>query len=561
MPRKKKPGPKPKSEVAKLDNESPPKDSKTKPSDNEPKDDPVAEQPVMPIKRPRGRPSKKWQAQFLGKVFPEPVKSAKKERKPREKKEKPKEKQEKKPKKASSEKKEPEEVTAKDQAPTPQASLEEVEPPKDIPPLPPPVPKEKPIVAYLKSLRNILDKLHEYKWPADGDGQYYYLTSQIAHFLGIESLQEKHPKIEFHVLQEDEKSFLLENGFLDSAQKDQEIWSICSEDATQLVLDHYPDKYQDFIQISHKREKYKLLKKSEEEKEAQESRKIPNSMRRALKNAVDFNSQLALQRKEERQSYFDMQTQIIHVPCNRSAKLPQHLTQPSMYPVSLLPGQYQEHYKRYLPSELRQLPLGTALDRVLERMTMNFPQRAETDSSELSTSSSSSSSSGDDSDDSNDSDDSEDSKSGSDMEQDGRLEPPAKKKTPAFKPPFRPDALCGICLMGSESNKKGLPEEMIHCSHCENSGHPSCLDMNQHLVKVIETYPWQCMECKTCTLCRDPFDEDKMLFCDECDRGYHSFCVGLKQIPVGRWTCELCGVCASCSSPPPFPTLTPPMYS
>ena len=25
-----------------------------------------------------------------------------------------------------------------------------------------------------------------------------------------------------------------------------------------------------------------------------------------------------------------------------------------------------------------------------------------------------------------------------------------------------------------------------------------------------------------------------MLFCDECDRGYHSFCVGLKQIPVGE---------------------------
>ena len=26
-----------------------------------------------------------------------------------------------------------------------------------------------------------------------------------------------------------------------------------------------------------------------------------------------------------------------------------------------------------------------------------------------------------------------------------------------------------------------------------------------------------------------------MLFCDECDRGYHSFCVGLKQIPVGEY--------------------------
>ena len=92
--------------------------------------------------------------------------------------------------------------------------------------------------------------------------------------------------------------------------------------------------------------------------------------------------------------------------------------------------------------------------------------------------------------------------------------------------------------------------------------------MNLQLVAVIQTYPWQCMECKTCIICRDPFDEvstysifylifflahgkhcplltfanvhficsqDKMLFCDECDRGYHSFCVGLKQIPVGKF--------------------------
>ena len=39
------------------------------------------------------------------------------------------------------------------------------------------------------------------------------------------------------------------------------------------------------------------------------------------------------------------------------------------------------------------------------------------------------------------------------------------------------------------------------------TGHPSCLDMNIQLVAVIQTYPWQCMECKTCIICRDPFDE------------------------------------------------------
>ena len=44
------------------------------------------------------------------------------------------------------------------------------------------------------------------------------------------------------------------------------------------------------------------------------------------------------------------------------------------------------------------------------------------------------------------------------------------------------------------------------------TGHPSCLDMNTQLVAVIQTYPWQCMECKTCIICRDPFDEVVVVF-------------------------------------------------
>lgn len=38
----------------------------------------------------------------------------------------------------------------------------------------------------------------------------------------------------------------------------------------------------------------------------------------------------------------------------------------------------------------------------------------------------------------------------------------------------------------------------------------------------------------------DPYDEDKMMFCDRCDRGYHTFCVGLRAIPTGRWECTSC---------------------
>lgn len=67
-----------------------------------------------------------------------------------------------------------------------------------------------------------------------------------------------------------------------------------------------------------------------------------------------------------------------------------------------------------------------------------------------------------------------------------------------------------------------------------SAGHPSCLDMNVELVSQIKMYPWQCMECKTCTVCEQPHHEDEMMFCDKCDRGFHTFCVGMESIPLGE---------------------------
>ena len=44
--------------------------------------------------------------------------------------------------------------------------------------------------------------------------------------------------------------------------------------------------------------------------------------------------------------------------------------------------------------------------------------------------------------------------------------------------------------------------------------------------------------------------QEKMMFCDHCDRGYHTFCVGLKVIPAGRWECPSC---APAAATPPKP--------
>ncbi len=44
-----------------------------------------------------------------------------------------------------------------------------------------------------------------------------------------------------------------------------------------------------------------------------------------------------------------------------------------------------------------------------------------------------------------------------------------------------------------------------------------------------------------------------MMFCDRCDRGYHTYCVGLEAIPDGSWQCSACDPPAPPPPPPPPP--------
>lgn len=54
---------------------------------------------------------------------------------------------------------------------------------------------------------------------------------------------------------------------------------------------------------------------------------------------------------------------------------------------------------------------------------------------------------------------------------------------------------------------------------CFLSGHLSCMDLTDDMMSHIRKYAWHCTDCKLCAECNDTADEDKMLFCDMCDRG------------------------------------------
>ena len=49
-------------------------------------------------------------------------------------------------------------------------------------------------------------------------------------------------------------------------------------------------------------------------------------------------------------------------------------------------------------------------------------------------------------------------------------------------------------------------------------GHPTCLQFTENMLISVKKYPWQCMECKCCTLCGKSENDDQLLFCDDCDR-------------------------------------------
>ncbi|XP_065203330.1 zinc finger protein ubi-d4-like isoform X1 [Planococcus citri] len=107
----------------------------------------------------------------------------------------------------------------------------------------------------------------------------------------------------------------------------------------------------------------------------------------------------------------------------------------------------------------------------------------------------------------------------------------------------KPSPYCDFCLGNEESNKKsGQPEELVSCSDCGRSGHPTCLQFTPNMIISVRKYRWQCIECKCCSICGTSDNDDQLLFCDDCDRGYHMYCLAppLSAPPEGSWSCKLC---------------------
>ncbi|XP_073946067.1 PHD finger protein enhancer of yellow 3 isoform X2 [Choristoneura fumiferana] len=392
----------------------------------------------------------------------------------------------------------------------------------------------------------------EYMWPPpenpSDEHQVMMIQEQVAMFLGVKSFKRRYPELKRRSVGGEERSYILRKGLVTEALCDLGITAVDASEVLDIMLSDYPHKYEEYR--SHQRAKQQAtveeppvkvervdrvemkIEKTAEPKP--EPPKVdPEKTRQeaaaaAAAAASEWNTRINSMR---RGACADLQSMTVLRRRPPARDPPTHVRPPAgFYPHALLPGQYHHTYRVYTPDQLRYFPLNTAV------AAPPAPASASESSSESEP----------------------DWGSHSDSSDTDRLPAKRKKLTKVkrssvaeTKEEPRDEELCRACHLREEGNRKYSHERFLVCSNCNGRLHPSCVELPADTIRKVREYAWQCAECKTCGACALPADDDKMLFCDLCDRGFHIYCVGLQRVPSGRWHCVECAKCKSCGARDP----------
>ncbi|XP_047997537.1 LOW QUALITY PROTEIN: nascent polypeptide-associated complex subunit alpha, muscle-specific form [Leguminivora glycinivorella] len=400
----------------------------------------------------------------------------------------------------------------------------------------------------------------EYMWPPpenpSAEHQVMMVQEQVAMFLGVKSFKRRYPELKRRTVGGEERDYILRKGIVTEALCDLGITAVDASEVLDIMLSDYPHKYEEYrshqrerqIAVAQEPEKPEVrvdrveMKISDKSSDKPEPPKVdPEKTRQdmaaaAIASASEWNTRLNSLRRGACADLQSMTVQRRRTPIKNPAT---HVQPPAgFYPHALLPGQYQHTYRYYTPEQLRYFPLNTVV------AAPPAPPSPCESSSESEPDWGSNSDSSDDN---------------------SRHQPPKRKKLMKVKrsssmvePKEEPrdEELCRACHLREEGNRKYTHERFLVCANCNCRLHPHCVELSADTIRKVREYAWQCPECKTCCACTQPADDDKMLFCDLCDRGFHIYCVGLDRVPTGRWHCVECAICKSCGARDPH-GLTP----
>ena len=391
------------------------------------------------------------------------------------------------------------------------------------------------------------ENLFEYKWPLEGrNSEHFFLQEQVTEYVGVKSFKRKYPDCPRRTVGPDERDFLIDMKIVNMTQADLGLTAIPSATVLDIMCADFYDRYETYMAIVNER-------KERQNRNYNYSSGGGNmKAEEAVQAAAEYNKKLNADRQAERGAYFDLNTWSCQFPRTGKGQMrPVARGKPGNYPVAMIPGQFVDTFRSYSARELKFFPLNSvAAAPPRAGLTTRQLNLGEAGSESDSSSSSGSSSESDSSD--SDTDAEPRQKKGKAGKKDGGVKVELEPRQPTRRvDELRPMAVCKQCGGGAGQNKAGMPELLLHCTKCNSSFHPTCLGLHLDLLQPITSYDWECTDCKKCMKCMKAEDEDKMLFCDLCDRGFHIYCVGLKAIPSGRWHCESCAVCDSCGSKTP----------
>ncbi|EKX42383.1 hypothetical protein GUITHDRAFT_73973, partial [Guillardia theta CCMP2712] len=87
-------------------------------------------------------------------------------------------------------------------------------------------------------------------------------------------------------------------------------------------------------------------------------------------------------------------------------------------------------------------------------------------------------------------------------------------------------------------------ENLLLCDGCNKGFHIFC---HQPALEEIPDGEWLCSSCAfvrniECEVCRRRDGENELILCDRCDKGWHMKCLDppLRCVPQEEWFCEAC---------------------
>ncbi|CRK99281.1 CLUMA_CG012682, isoform A [Clunio marinus] len=376
-----------------------------------------------------------------------------------------------------------------------------------------------------------IDLLAEYDWPQTEQvrsRETFMIQEQIAEYLGVKSFKRKYPDLMRRPVDMEERNYLFENGFASEKMCDLGLTAVFANEILDIMCNDYPDKYEEYKR--YQREKAFKFARIRLETAAVDRSQMKKD--KAISSASEWNTKFNKDRRSNRRCCMDLQNFLIQKPTPiRHYKTKPSVKNQSHYPIAMVPGQFSEYYEKYTSLQLSCYPLNTTLidqnklESYLAIHSTSFEPSEESDSS--------------DSDDEAEGDNQNSSSTDSDT----------SSSTCTTDDEFE-DPICCMCLTTQFVNCFQQPEKFIKCSTCKNQAHPSCIQMSSRMYFRSLAYKWQCSNCKTCSKCQKRKD-NKMLYCIQCDRGFHIYCLGLRNIPEGQYHCDKCNICSECGAKSP----------